>query len=120
MQKFKFSYDKGNDDLFLYNPKSKSKGSVELGELIFDYNNKKELVGIQIMNATKLVKDIVNEKDIEIIKEILYNLKECKVEIKAQNKLLIIKIFLSSKTNEISPILPIPRIQETSPALIHT
>ena len=120
MQKFKFSYDKESDDLFLYNPKSKSKGSVELGDLVFDYNNKKELVGIQIMNATKLVKNILNDKDIEIIKETLYNLKECKVDIKAQNKLLIIKIFLSSKINEISPILPIPRIHETSPALAST
>ncbi|MBU2637908.1 MAG: DUF2283 domain-containing protein, partial [Nanoarchaeota archaeon] len=50
MQKFNFDYDSGNDDLFLYNPQSKSKASIEMGDFILDYNNRKELVGIEIVN----------------------------------------------------------------------
>ncbi|MBD3361480.1 DUF2283 domain-containing protein [Candidatus Woesearchaeota archaeon] len=53
MKKFNFSYDKENDDLFLYNHNSKSAGSVEVGDIILDFNNKKELVGIQINKASE-------------------------------------------------------------------
>ena len=61
MQKFNFSYDKEHDDLFLHRPDSKSKGSVEIGNLILDYNSKKELVGLQIMGASKVLQDLTNE-----------------------------------------------------------
>lgn len=119
MQRFNFSYDKENDDLFLFNPKSKSKGSVELGYFIFDYNNKKELVGLQIMNASRLIKDVSNEKEPKIIKEVLDNLIDCGLDIKIKNNLMVIKVYLSSKINRISPVLSMPRIQKMSPALAY-
>ena len=100
MQKFNFSYDKENDDLFLFNPKSKSKGSVELGDIIFDFNSKKEFVGMQIMNASKIIKDMTTETA-NSIKELLNNLKECKVDVKSKNNLLIIKLNLLSKLKEV-------------------
>lgn len=37
MRSVKFDYDKDNDDLFLFDTKSKSKGSVEFGDLILDW-----------------------------------------------------------------------------------
>ena len=49
-QEFKFDYDESSDDLFLFSPKSKSKGSVEFGDIVLDFNNKKELVGIELIN----------------------------------------------------------------------
>lgn len=118
MKKFNFSYDKEKDDLFLFNPKSKSKGSVEIGDVVLDYNNKKELVGIQIINASKLLKNISNEK-ITIVKSILSSLKECKLDIKQSNNLVIIKFYLLGKKKEISPILSVPNIKESSPALAY-
>lgn len=118
MQKFKFSYDKKNDDLFLFNPKSKSKGSVELGDFVLDFNNKKELVGIQIMNASKLLKDIVAE-NMSTIKQVLNNLNACKVDVKPKGNILIIKIYLLSQLKEITPIISMPSIQESSPALAY-
>ena len=118
MQKFNFSYDKENDDLFLYNSKSKSRGSVELGNLIFDYSSKKELVGLQMLNASKTIKNLVG-KDMITIKKLMNNLKECKIDIKTENNLMIIKIYLLSDTAEISPVISIPRIIETSPALAY-
>jgi uncharacterized protein YuzE len=118
MKKFNFSYDKKNDDLFLYNPDSKSKGCLELGEIIFDYNTKKELVGIQIMNASKILQEI-SEKEIIIIKEILSNLKESILDIKTKENMLIIKLYLISNLNKISPIISIPKIEKSSPSLAY-
>ncbi|MCK4670247.1 MAG: DUF2283 domain-containing protein [Nanoarchaeota archaeon] len=118
MQKFNFSYDKENDDLFLFSPKSKSKGSVELGNIIFDYNHKKELVGIQIMKASKLMKDMANVST-NVIKDVLNDLKDCKVDAKLKNNLLIVKIYLFSKSKKVSSVISIPRIVESSPALAY-
>jgi uncharacterized protein YuzE len=120
MQKFNFSYDKENDDLFIFNPKSKSRGSVELGNIILDFNAKKELVGIQIMDASNIIADIINEKSYSLVKKLLSNLKSCRVDIKPKGNFLIVKIFLMSKVKEISPVLPLPSIKETSPALAYT
>ena len=38
MKEFKFSYDEGNDDLFVYLDGSKSEGAVEIGDFVFDFN----------------------------------------------------------------------------------
>ncbi|MBS3115448.1 DUF2283 domain-containing protein [Candidatus Woesearchaeota archaeon] len=119
MQNFKFSYDDENDDLFLHSAVSKSKGSVELGNLIFDYNSKKELVGIEILNASKVLGDLLSEEKTTVLKEVLMNLTECKIEINSRNKLLIIKIFLSGKNIELKPILSVPKIDGISPALAY-
>ncbi|PIY60089.1 hypothetical protein COY95_03610 [Candidatus Woesearchaeota archaeon CG_4_10_14_0_8_um_filter_47_5] len=119
MQKFNFSYDKENDDLLVFNPRFKSRGSVELGNIIFDYNNKKEFVGMQIMKASKMIKDMTNENT-KVIKEVLNNLKECKVDARQQNNLLIVKIFLLSKLKEVSPVISVPSVIEPSPALVYT
>ncbi|MBU1199892.1 MAG: DUF2283 domain-containing protein [Nanoarchaeota archaeon] len=118
MQKLNFSYDKENDDLFLYNPNSKSKGSIELGDIILDFNNKKELAGIQMMNASKLIKEMMSENT-NGIKSVLNDLQECKVDVKVKGNLLIIKIYLLSRMKELTPIISIPNIKEKSPALAY-
>ena len=120
MQKFNFSYDKDNDDLFLYNPRSKSKGSIELGDIIFDFNSKKELVGLQMMNAHKLISDMVDKPNATMIKQILNNLKETKIDIKTHRNMLIIKFLLIGATEKVTPILSVPTIQHSSPALAVT
>ena len=114
MKKFNFSYDKKNDDLFLYHPTSKSTGSVEIGDLVLDFNNKKKLVGIQISKASNFLKELITEKNIS---DILKSLQECKVEIKNKNNILIIKMHLFGKNKEITPIISMPSINEPSPAL---
>lgn len=119
MQAYQFSYDKENDDLFLSKPASRSKGSVELGGIVFDYNSKRELVGIQIMSASTFLADVIEENDEESIKNLLENLNECRVVVKPRGNLLIIKLFLTSKTQEITPVISIPNIKETSPALAY-
>ena len=119
MSKFKFSYDKENDDLFLFNPNCKSKGSVELGDIILDYDNKKELVGLQIMNASQLIKEMLFEETVDSVAGVLNNLKECKVETRSKNNVLIVKIYLFSTKRKISPVISLPTIREQSPALAY-
>ena len=118
MRKFNFSYDKENDDLFLFISRSKSKGSVELGNVVLDFNNKKELVGLQIMNASKLFKDILSD-NVNGIKSVLRNLKECKIDAKLKRNIMIIKIFLVSEKREIAPVMQVPTISRSSPSLAY-
>lgn len=117
MQKFNFSYDEVNDDLFLFSSFSKSKGSVELGDVILDYNAKKELVGVQLMNASALLCNMVSE-DKSVIKEVLSSLEECKVDVKVKGGILILKLYLVSKAKELIPIISVPSIRQ-SPALTY-
>ena len=119
MQKFNFNYDSDNDDLFLFSPKSKSRGSVEFGNIIFDFNSRKQLVGIQLMNASKILKDMIKEKSIDNMNHFLENLKDCHVEIKDNSNMLIVKFLLISDIQEIEPILSVPKITESSPALAY-
>ncbi len=112
----KFNYDSENDDLFLYNPKSKSKGSVELGDIILDYNTQKDLVGMQIMNASKLIKELTY-KDISFVKTILTGLKKCTVDIVPKNNIILIKLSLYSGTEHLSSAIPVPSLLESGPAL---
>src|SRR3989338_5675685 len=118
MQKYNFSYDKEQDDLFVYSPRSKSKGSVELGNLVFDYNSKKEFVGLQIARASKMTPQL-SDMGAADIKEILSSLTGCKVEAKVQNNLLSIKLLLIGKTKEVYSKITAPVIRESSPAVAY-
>ncbi|MCF7798839.1 DUF2283 domain-containing protein [Candidatus Woesearchaeota archaeon] len=118
MRKFEFSYDKHSDNLFLYDASSKSKGSIELGDLIIDYNVKKEIVGIQLINASKFLKDLV--KGATGIKSLLSHLRACKVDVKTRHNLFIINILLQGQDKELAPVLSVPNIVKQSPALAQT
>ena len=118
MRKYNMSYDKEQDDLFLYNPIAKSKGSVEFGDLVLDYNYKKELVGIQMLHASKFLSDFIEMQD-DKIKKFLQEVTACAVETRAKNNMLIIKIHFISKEKEITPVISIPSLTTSSPALVY-
>lgn len=107
MQNTEFDYDPENDDLFMHLKDTKSKGSIELGDIIIDYNSKMKIVGIEIMNASKLIRDVAN-KNLELVKNILTNLESCKMEIKPSEKQVIIRIDLVSGSQEILPVVSVP------------
>lgn len=117
MRKFNFSYDEEHDDLFLYDPQAKSKGGVELGDVVLDLNAQKEVVGLQFLHASRLIHDLIDSKTSTSIKKILCTLDSCRVDIKTKNNLLVIKISLITKDDQIRPILSLPRIVQKSPAL---
>lgn len=71
MKNFEYSYDKENDDLFIYQKELKSSGAIELGNLIIDLDEKGNLVAIQIINASeffsKFISKIIEITDIKTI-----------------------------------------------------
>ncbi|MBN2330313.1 MAG: DUF2283 domain-containing protein [Candidatus Aenigmarchaeota archaeon] len=116
MQEFKFDYDKENNDLFIYSGKKKSTASVELGDIVFDFDSKKSLSGIEIMNATKYLSALIS--GYKVSKSALANLLSCKVQSKMINNFLLIKIILVMKEEQQIPVnLTVPRITSPSPAI---
>jgi len=105
MTKFKFDYDKENDSLFLYHPRFKSTGSIEIGdELIIDVDNKKRIVGIEILNASQFLKLLVDKS----IESILENLIQAEVNLLKRKGLIVIKIQLKGLKQEVcAPIIPL-------------
>jgi len=118
MQEFKFDYDKENDDLFLYSTKTKTTASVEIGDVVLDFDKNKGLSGIEIMNATKFLNSLISDDRILIDKDTLANLIACRVASKVQNNFLFIKLLLLIKHKQKIPVnLSVPRISKSSPAL---
>jgi uncharacterized protein YuzE len=116
MQEFKFDYDEENNDLFIYSGKKKSAASVEIGDIIFDFDKERGLSGIEIMNAPGYLSALIS--GIKVSKSALANLLSCKVESKIMNNLLLVKIILVMKEKEQIPVnLTIPRITNPSPAV---
>ena len=111
MEKFNFSYDEGNDDLFVYLERKKSAGAVELGNFILDFDDKGDLVAMQILNASEVLSKILSGI-IEISK-----LKEVKVEIINFRNMDAIKFSVSDGKTEEKTNLLIPHIREKSPVL---
>ena len=109
---YQFDYDSENDDLFIYLDKEKSAGAIEFGNLIIDFNEKGNLVAMQVINATEFFSKILSKfLEISKIKSL-----EAKI-IKFRNiDSLKIKITTDKETQE-SNVL-IPRIQQPSPALL--
>lgn len=118
MEKFNIDYDKESDDLFLY-AKEKSKGSLEIGDLILDFDRNGKLVGIEMLNTTKFLSDCVADKE-KISKEFLSSLLKCEVEIKQKNNFLFVKINLIGKDIIVPCPINAPIVTETSPALAYT
>lgn len=111
MKKFKFSYDKENDDLFIYLPKSKSAGAVELGNFIFDFDKDGNLVAIQIIEASKVLSKLVSE-----IKE-LTKIKSIKADIVNFRNMAFVRVKISTNNFEEKVTISIPFLKEKSPAL---
>ena len=111
MENFNFSYDEGNDDLFVYLEKKKSAGAVELGNFILDFDNKGDLVAMQILNVSEVLSKILSNI-IEVSK-----LKEVKVEIINFRNMDAIKFSVSDGKTEEKTNLLIPHIREKSPVL---
>jgi len=112
MQDFKFDYDEENDSLFVYLEGYKSKGAVEIGDFVFDFDGKGNLVAMEIFNASEILK-IVLSRMIELAK-----IKEFKIEIfNFRNNRTSIRFSIDDGIKREFANIIIPRINEKSPAL---
>lgn len=109
MRKFDFSYDEENDDLFLFRENSKSKGGVEFGkDIVLDFNNSRELVGIEILNATETLAELAPVR--KEFAGLLSSLKNCRVDIREKAGIIIIKMFLVGRAEEAPAMITIPSL----------
>ncbi len=108
MRKFDFSYDEENDDLFLFRTDAKSKGSVEFGDrIVLDFNNNKELVGLEFLDASQTIADLLPERKEALS---LKNLRDCRVEIREKAGITIVRLFLLGKAEEVPAMITVPRL----------
>ena len=93
-------YDRENDDLFLSKGKGNYEGSVEIGDFIIDFSRNDEIVGIEIMNASK---------NLNISKSLLSGIKSAHMNVSQRNQAMIINALLVLKNKkEIRTAIPIP------------
>jgi uncharacterized protein YuzE len=111
MEDFKFDYDEENDDLFVYLPNSKSEGAVEIGNFVFDFDKDKNLMAIEILDASKVLSKLIS-KIIE-----LNNIKDIKVNVINFRNMNAIKVDITTDIDKASAVITIPSIKEESPAL---
>jgi len=115
-KKFHVDYDTENDSLFLY--REKSHGGVEVGNLLLDFNNRKELVSLEILDATKFLQSM-NTSTLRVTKKLLASITECRLDTKEESGLLLIKVFLffQDETRLVTPIT-VWSIKESSPLVV--
>lgn len=102
IKKLNFDYDRENDNLFLYDLTSKSNSSVEISDLVIDFNKKKEITAIEIFNASIFFSEVCLKKDLCKLTKI----KNCMLEIIPKGGFNMIKLQISfdDRNNLIAPI----------------
>ncbi len=111
MEKFNFSYDLENDDLFVYLEGKKSSGAIELGNFILDFDSKGDLVAMQILNASDVFTRILSKMIV------VSKIKEINMEIINFRNMDAIQFSVSDGKIEEKTNILIPHIMEKSPVL---
>ena len=100
-------YDKENDILFIHRKDTKTKGSVEVmgGDIVIDFSKDKEVVGIEIMNASELLKNF------DITKDMLSKVIAGDMKVAQQRNVLFLTLVLKMPKNiEKEAILTVPSL----------
>jgi len=111
MREFKADYDKENDSLFVYSEDSKSNGSIEIGNFIFDFDKEGDLKAMEILEASEILKNILL-KTIELSK-----IKEFKADMVNFRNMASIRFSISDDVNTERGNFVIPRRIEKSPSI---
>lgn len=113
MESFNFDYDKENDDLFVYLQGRQSSGAIELGNFILDFDEKGNLVAMQILRASEVLTKILS-KIIEASK-----ITGIQIEIINFRNMDAIRFKIIIGEQEENANILIPHIRERSPVLEH-
>lgn len=113
MKEFKFDYDEENDSLFIYLDGVESNGAVELGSLIIDFDAHGNLVALEILDASVFFSRIISTAfkiaQIQSLAIEIFNFRNMEA--------LQLKIVAQEQTYKHT--LLVPRIKQTSPALLN-
>lgn len=115
MKRFEVSYDRGADDLFVYEEGTRSKGAVELGQFVLDFGPR-GLVALEVMDASKILSKLTGER---ITKRTLANIVSARVSTDFVKRAIVVKLMLCmlvrEKTVERAFSIPLPNFRSTSP-----
>ncbi|MBS3147549.1 DUF2283 domain-containing protein [Candidatus Woesearchaeota archaeon] len=87
----KSTYNPIDDILYVKLNKNHYHSSLERDGLIIDFNSKKEIIGLEILNASA----VLRKK-----RDFLSNVKKGIIEIKVTSTSILLKLFLIAKINE--------------------
>ena len=95
-----FDYDSLNDILFFKVKEREYEKSIELGDLVIDFDNEEFVVGLQIFNASTFM---------GLPKGILMNLKGFQLQSQIKNQILTLRLtfvtIIRNKVTEYKPII---------------
>ncbi len=111
MEKFNFNYDTENDDLFIYLEGKKSKGAIELGNFVLDFDAEGNLVAIQILSASLTLSKILSK----VIK--MNMIREIRANVINFRNMEAIQFEIKTDTGKENANILIPHIKEKSPVL---
>lgn len=98
-----FDYDPENDSLFIYK-KSKIKGSVDVGDIIIDMSVDGKVKGIELLNASSLLRNI----GVKAPKSMLKNIKSVKVWAVYKPDSIMVYYSIVSGKREVSSSVAVP------------
>lgn len=115
MRKFKWSYNLEDDILYIFDPKKKSKESIEVEEdIVIDIDKDNNLVGLEIFYAYDFFKAI----DKNFSKSILNEVGNVDVDFGNYRNFVIIKLLITYNKKVIEEKLPpIPMKRYESPII---
>jgi uncharacterized protein YuzE len=91
------SYDKEHDILFIhkgFSQDEKFKGNINVGDLVLDMSTRGQVRGVEILNATRFLKELAMER------KILQNLTSADFEARTTPDSIIISLFLKAQQEE--------------------
>jgi uncharacterized protein YuzE len=104
-----FDYDSSNDILFFKVKERNYEKSIELGDLVIDFDDEEFVVGLQIFNASIFM---------GLPKKVLINLKGFHLQSQILNQILTLRLtfvtMIRNKTTEYKPII-YQKIDDTIP-----
>ncbi len=112
MAKYSFDYDAKNDDLIIFQEGKQSKGGIEVGDLIIDFDSKGNAIAIEFQNASKTLTEIQPER---ITKKLLSSMLKAKIQTDTKGDFLRIAYALLFAEKEVSSTIAIPNIVRPSP-----
>ena len=91
-------YDPESDSLAIFFADRKSSTSIENGDIVIDIDYKKNIVGIELLNATKILSYLTKQ---QIVKDTLERITDCALETKQFGNNIIVKFALTLSNKKI-------------------
>lgn len=101
----KFSYDRLNDLLYVYKKKSNVYSNVMIGEFHLEFNREGEVVGIEILRASEILKEY------NIARKILENISKVDMKVVIRNNSLLVFIIIHGLDQEKSAAITMNNLE---------